>query len=309
MNALPVDPTTAAISGAQAVRLHDWGVIRATGDEARKFLHGQLTQDIEHLEVGRARLAGFCSAKGRLMATFVVWGRDNGDVLLACSADLLPTVLKRLQMFVLRAKCKLSDASAEVPLWGVVGPLDVSAAVWDCQQAGSAHRVRLPDGSESAVRWLWAGAEPEGAAALDIDTWRGLEASSGVARVMAATAEQFVPQMINLELVGGVNFQKGCYPGQEIVARSQYRGTLKRRAQVLHSDEVLQPGQEVFHEADPGQPAGLVVLAGKLPGSGPVALVELKLSALEGGALHAGAADGPLLRLGALPYAIPAEQA
>ncbi|MDP3222001.1 MAG: folate-binding protein [Rubrivivax sp.] len=309
MSPSPADLPLPATQGARAVRLHDWGVIRAAGDDARKFLHGQLTQDVEHLEPGRARLAGFCSAKGRLMATFVVWGRDNGDVLLACSADLLPTVLKRLQMFVLRAKCKLSDASADVPLWGLVGPLDSSAAVWDCKQVGAADWMRLPDGGEAVARWLWAGAEPEGAAALQIDTWRGLEASSGVARVMAATAEQFVPQMINLELVGGVNFQKGCYPGQEIVARSQYRGTLKRRAQVLHSDEVLQPGQEVFHAADPGQPAGRVVLSGRLPGGGPVALVELKLSALDGGTLHAGAADGPPLRLGALPYAIPAEQA
>ena len=295
-----------------AVRLHDWGVIRAAGAEARKFLHSQLTQDIEHLEQGAARLAGYCSAKGRLLATFVVWSRGQDEVLLACGADVLPAVLKRLSMFVLRAKCKLSDASAEVPLWGVAGDPAAAASVWDRQRVGEADVIRLPDGAldgRAVPRWLWAGAEPAGRPALDASTWKGLEASSGVARIVAATAEQFVPQMVNLELVGGVNFQKGCYPGQEIVARSQYRGTLKRRAQVLHSSEVLLPGQEVFHAADPEQPAGMVVLAGSLPGVGPVALVELKLAALDGGRLHAGSASGAALQLGALPYAIPADQA
>jgi folate-binding Fe-S cluster repair protein YgfZ len=107
--------------------------------------------------------------------------------------------------------------------------------------------------------------------------------------------------MVNLELVGGVNFQKGCYPGQEVVARSQYRGTLKRRAQ-LFAAPGARPGQEVFHSADPGQPAGLVANAG-----GDLALVEVKLAALEGGSLHLGAAEGPVLQPRVLPYAIPAE--
>ena len=306
----PTDPTLPALQGA--VRLHDWGVIRAVGAEARHFLHGQLTQDVEHLGTDQARLAGFCSAKGRLLATFVVWRHGDDDVLLACSADVLPAVLKRLSMFVLRAKCKLSDASADVPLWGLAGGALPNAAVWQRVTQGQADAVRLPDGQaagHAVPRWLLAGALPWAMPTLDAATWLGLEASSGVARVMAATVEQFVPQMVNLELVGGVNFQKGCYPGQEIVARSQYRGTLKRRAQILHSIVLLEAGQEVFNDADPGQPAGRVVLAGTLPGSGPLALVELKLAALEGGALHAGAADGPLLQLGALPYGIPTEPA
>ena len=304
----PATPALPAIEGA--VRLHDWGVIRATGAEAASFLHSQLTQDMQHLQAGRAHLAGFCSAKGRLLATFVAWRRGD-DILLACSADLLPTVLKRLSMFVLRAKCKLSDATADVPLWGMVGSGVPRAEAWSQATVGDADLIRLPDAvvaGNAVPRGLWAGVTPPALPALDIELWRGLEAASGVARVVAATAEQFVPQMVNLELVGGVNFQKGCYPGQEIVARSQYRGTLKRRAQVLGSAVPLQPGQEVFHAADPGQPAGRVVLSGRLPSGDAVALVELKLAALDGGALHAGAADGPLLSLAALPYAIPAEQ-
>ena len=302
-----------------AVRLDDWGVIRGVGADTRKFLHGQLTQDFEHLEPGRARLAGYCSPKGRLLATFVAWRREPDEVLLACSADVLPAVLKRLSMFVLRSQCKLSDASAEVPLWGLAGAaagraLGASSdlAVWERAAVGGADIVRLPDGlanGQAVARWLWTGAEPAAMPPLQLSTWQGLEASSGVARVVAATAEQFVPQMVNLELVNGVSFEKGCYPGQEIVARSQYRGTLTRRAQVMGSEVALQPGMEVFHDADPGQPAGMVVLAGSLPGSGPVALVEIKLNALQGGALHAGAPDGARLSLGALPYTLPPDAA
>jgi hypothetical protein len=296
-----------------AVRLEDWGVIRASGAEASKFLHGQLTQDIEHLGEAQVRLAGYCSAKGRLLASFVVWRCAPDEVLLACSADLLPAVLKRLSMFVLRAKCKLSDASAELPLWGLAGDAAQLAPAADAThgRVGTADVLRLPTavvGGLSMPRALWAGAEAPQAVALDADAWRWLEVHSGVARVTAATSEQFVPQMVNLELVGGVNFQKGCYPGQEIVARSQYRGTLKRRSYVVSSAEALQPGQEVFHSAEAEQPAGMVVLAGSWTGQ-HAALVELKIAALQGGSLHAGSALGPLLTLDALPYAIPAEAA
>ena len=311
---------TVYVAPEGAVRLDDWGVIRAVGAEAAKFLHGQLTQDFEHLDGAHARLAGFCSVKGRLQATFVAWRRGDDELLLTCSADVLPATLKRLSMFVMRAKCKLSDASADVPLWGLAGPAAAAAlgdaalqAPWSHTTLGNADLVRLPDAHAAGAtvpRWLWAGADVPALQPLDAAVWQGLEATSGVARVVAATAEQFVPQMVNFELVDGVNFQKGCYPGQEIVARSQYRGTLKRRAQVVTSAAPLRPGQEIFHSADPGQPAGMVVLAGRLPGQGAVALVEVKLAALTdpaAGSLHAGTADGPLLTLAALPYAIPTE--
>jgi tRNA-modifying protein YgfZ len=292
-----------------ATRLTDWGLIRASGPDARSFLHSQLTQDVEHLPPGQARLAGWCSAKGRLLATFVLWRDGADDVLLACSADVLPAVLKRLSMFVLRAKCKLLDATAALPLWGLAGPAAAqaigdaaSAPVGSAQPLGGAFLVRLPDAQ--GPRWLWAGEALPAMPELDAASWRGLEVASGVARVVAATVEQFVPQMINLEQVGGVHFKKGCYPGQEVVARSQFRGTLKRRAQLLLSSVALAPGQEVYASADPGQPAGMVVNAGHLPGLGELALAELKLAALEGGTLHAGSADGPLLTLGTLPYTI-----
>jgi len=293
----------------RAVRLADWGVLRARGDDAQSFLHGQLTSDMLHLDATQARLAGYCSAKGRLLASFVVWRRAPGEVLLACSAELLPATLKRLAMFVLRAKCRLDDASAELPLWGLTGEVSgMPGSAWQRAEVAGGEIVRLPDAlidGQTVPRALFAGAVPPAAATPDLERWRWLEVTSGVPRITGATVEQFVPQMVNLELVGGVDFQKGCYPGQEVVARSQYRGTLKRRAVLLEGAAPMTPGQEVFHDADPAQPAGMVVLGASASGR-HAALVEIKLAALEGGTLHLGAAGGPPLQPLALPYALTA---
>jgi folate-binding protein YgfZ len=127
---------------------------------------------------------------------------------------------------------------------------------------------------------------------------------SGIPVVEAATVDRFVPQMINFELVGGVDFRKGCYPGQEVVARSQYRGTTKRRLFLFDAASAALPGQEIFHSADPGQPAGLVANAAVTSQGGSL-LAEVKLAALAEGSLHLGTADGPLLTQRALPYALP----
>ncbi len=301
-------------------RLGEWGLIRAQGAEAAKFLHTQLTQDIEHLPADQARLAGWCSAKGRLLATFVAWRPQAETVWLACSADLLAPTLKRLSMFVLRAKCRLSDASAEVALYGLAGACAREwlgaagdAAPWGVTALPAhdqAWAIRLPDAA-GQPRWLLA--QPAALAApplpeLPEAAWRWLEVRSGVARVVAATAEQFVPQMVNLELVGGVNFQKGCYPGQEVVARSQYRGTLKRRTRLYSAATALAPGQEVFDPTDPDQPAGQVVLAAPDPdASGRFsALVEVKLAAADGALWLQPDAPEASLQADALPYSLTA---
>lgn len=289
-----------------AAVLTDWGVIRAAGADAATFLNGQLTNEVAAMGDGEARLAGFCSAKGRLQASFIVWRNGPEELLLACPASVLPGTLKRLSMFVLRAKCKLSDASAELPLIGIAGP--AAALVGDAkpwQRVGAV--IRLPDAA-GVVRCLQVGGEPPAdAPALSLPAWRWLEVQSGVPTIETATQEQFVPQMINFELVGGVSFRKGCYPGQEVVARSQYRGTVKRRMFGFEVEGAAAAGQEVFHDADPAQPAGLVVNAAPSPaGEGSSLLVEVKLNALEAGRLHLGAADGPLLAPRELPYEVAA---
>jgi folate-binding protein YgfZ len=287
--------------------LTHWGLIRARGAEAVKFLQGQLTNDVTTLGPSASRLAGFCSAKGRLQASFLVWKLANDDLLLACAATVLPATLKRLSMFVLRAQCKLSDASDELALYGAVGEAARQAMaetdVGSTRAIEGGTLVRLPDvdGVPRCVLAVAAANAPE--SSLPADTWRLLEVRSGIPLIEAATVDQFVPQMLNYELVGGVDFQKGCYPGQEVVARSQYRGTIKRRMFLFECDAVAAAGLEVFHDADPGQPAGMVVNAAARH-SGSVALVEVKLATLESGSLHLGAADGAALRRAALPYPV-----
>jgi len=317
-----------ALSTPVAVRLADWGVIRARGEDAASFLNGQLTQDALHLGAGQARLAGYCSPKGRLLASFVLWRGAPDEILLACSADLLAATLKRLAMFVLRAKCTLSDASAEIALWGVAlpglpgaipdavsDPHPIPSAPYATAAVGAGTAVRLSDAAGCA-RLLWAApadAAPPWAPTTQAALWNWLEVQSGVPRIVAGTVDAFVPQMINLELVGGVNFQKGCYPGQEVVARSQYRGTLKRRMVLAEGASAAAAGAEVFAAADPAQPAGQVVLAASLPQAGGgarhAALIEVKRALTAAGEFHVGAVDGPLLRLRELPYALPADAA
>ena len=304
--------TSLSIGGA--VELSHWGVIRARGAEAPKFLHSQLTNDLLSLSPSRAQLAGFCSAKGRLQASFVAWKSNAGDVLLACSASVLPATLKRLSMFVLRAQCRLSDATPELRLWGLAGAAArqyvEGLAVWGQQERQGATIIRLPDAA-GLLRCVSVGPAPDHSPSsappvLSLAQWRWLEVQSGVPLVELATVEQFVPQMLNFELIGGVDFQKGCYPGQEVVARSQYRGTLKRRMFLFDIDGAAAAGQEVFHDADLAQPAGMVVNAAPHPSQGgSSALVEIKLAALANGALHLGSGDGPRLRLVDLPYAVP----
>ena len=314
-----------------AVALTHLAVIRARGADATKFLHGQLTSDFSMLGLSQVRLAGFCSAKGRLQASFVAWKQAHDEVLLACSAGVLPATLKRLSMFVLRAQCKLSDATAEFKLLGVVGAsartLMGDLQVWERRELNGASIVRLPDAA-GLERCLWAVPAAVEAAAnppsqtitptitqtitqtITLDAWRWLEVQSGLPTVEVATVDQFVPQMLNFELVGGVDFKKGCYPGQEIVARSQYRGTIKRRMFLFDSEAEACAGQEVFHSGEPGQPAGMVANAAPHPGgTGSSLLVEVKLAALQEGSLHLGAPQGPVLRRSALPYDVPLEAA
>jgi folate-binding protein YgfZ len=308
-------PSPLSLEGA--CRIDDWGVIRARGADAATFLQGQLTNDVLTLGSGVARLAGFCSAKGRLQASFVIWRAAEDEFLLACSSSLLVPTLKRLSMFVLRAKCKLDDASAEIRLWGLAGGAATArigdAAVWTRRDDGGATLIRLPD-AEGVARALFAApvdVEPEATAVLSLADWRWLEVRSGVVTIEAATVDKFVPQMVNFELVGGVDFQKGCYPGQEVVARSQYRGTTKRRTFLFEGEALAVPGQDVFLPGAQGEPAGTVANAAASPAGGGSALIELRLAALGDGELRLGSADGPALHRAALPYpvAVDAEAA
>ncbi len=296
-----------------ACRLDDLGVIRARGVDAATFLQGQLTNDVVGLDDSRARLAAFCSSKGRMQASFIVWRNGAEEFALACSRDLLAPTLKRLAMFVLRAKCKLDDASGDIMLWGLAGHAAAApggADRWQREQStdSTGSTIRLPD-SEGRSRALHIGIgdpAPPAAGSLSLADWRWLDVSSGIVTIVAATVDRFVPQMVNFEHVGGVDFQKGCYPGQEVVARSQYRGTLKRRAFLFDVDaRDAAAGDDVYAEGQPAEPVGTVANAAPSPsGGGSRALVELRLAALDA-PLRLRAGDGPPLVKRPMPYDLP----
>jgi folate-binding protein YgfZ len=312
MNTLRTAPASppeelAALNGVTP--LTHLGVIRVAGEEAAKFIHGQLTQDFSLLGMDSARLAAFCSPKGRMQASFVGFKRSADEILLVCSKDILASTLKRLSMFVLRAKARLSDASSEYALYGLAGtstqdmPSNADA-VWSKHDMGVVSVIRLyPALGVSRQMWLAPAdaAAPQGAP-LALSMWLWSEVRSGVATVTGPVFEAFVPQMLNYESIGGVNFKKGCYPGQEVVARSQFRGTLKRRAYVMHSAAQMQAGDEVFSADSPEQPAATVVQAASAPHGGCDAIVSVQLSALQGSDLCLGESTGPVLEVLPLPY-------
>ncbi len=290
------------------------GLIRVAGEDATAFLQGQLTQDFVLLGLSEARLAGFCSAKGRMQASFIGFKRSPTDILLVCSRDLLAQTLKRLSMFVMRAKVKLSDATEEFSLLGLAGVAINNIAghahsSWSKADIGTQTIVHLYP-ADDVPRALWVA--PMGEAlpvgeALSTEAWQWGEVRSGIATVTLPIFEAFVPQMLNYESVGGVNFKKGCYPGQEVVARSQFRGTLKRRAYLVHCATALKAGDEVFDSAEPDQPCGIVAQAAAAPQGGFDAIVSMQTSAVDGPGLRLGQADGPVLALLPLPYELLAD--
>ena len=294
------------------------GVIRVEGDDAAKFLHGQLTQDFVLLGFNEARLAAFCSAKGRMQASFIGFKRSPSEILLVCNRDILPAALKRLSMFVMRAKAKLTDATDAFVLYGVAGEAVTNAIqkvassadqIWAKADLDAISLITLYP-ADGTPRSLWvapAGTSAPVGPSLSEQDWAWGEVKSGIAMISTPIVEAFVPQMLNYESVGGVNFKKGCYPGQEVVARSQFRGTLKRRAYVAHSDVPLQTGDEIFASDDDTQPVGTVAQAAASPLGGFDAIVSAQVAAFEVGHLHLKSASGPALTLAAAPYPLLAD--
>ena len=307
--------------------LSQWGLIFVEGEDAASFLQNQLSNSVLGLsrtiapQVAQTyesvRLVGYCSAKGRLLAS--AWlGLFPSDAnaadrfALFISKDIAASTAKRLAMFVLRSKVKVIDASSE---WNVSGYCCDDGGIGELKIEAGQIGLRLPDvlaNNQTYSRALIAGKKDSVEKILNDDAmqWNHLEVMSAIPRIVLATQEQFVPQMINFESVAGVDFKKGCYPGQEIVARSQYRGVIKRRLQLAHANKdslsgiLIVPGLELFQANDPSQPAGMVVLSSPSPAD-PNRIdlqVECKLEALESGEIHLGSTQGPVLKIDSLPY-------
>jgi folate-binding protein YgfZ len=322
--------SAADIASGMVAPVTDLGLIAASGEDAASFLHSQLTNDVEHLGAADVRLAGYCTPKGRLQATFLMWrgGPDNKDIYLQLPRAIQAPLQKRLSMFVLRAKAKLRDATDEAPTAAVLGLAGAKAGEALARHVGALPAapysktdgefgtlIRLSD-ALGAPRYLWVTSVDTATAALPQlretlalggnAAWQLAAIHAGVPQVTQPTQEQFVPQMVNFEILGGVNFKKGCYPGQEIVARSQYLGKLKRRmALATLPNAAARAGDEVFASDDPSQPSGMIVNAAPNGQGGADALVEIKLAAMEQEVRH-GSAGGTALSFLPLPYDLDA---
>lgn len=307
----------AARDGTIVVPLVHLAPLRFAGEDTTAFLQGQLSSDVKQVTPARAQLSSYSTPKGRMLASFLMFQDADGQVLLA-SADIRDAVLKRLSMFILRSKVKASAPSLAV--LGLAGPQAESLLVqqfgaapaedFAVLQAGATAIVRVPHlgfvitTPEDQLAPLWQAlsqhATPAGPAA-----WQWREVQAGIVRIAAATQELFVPQMANYDLIGGVSFTKGCYPGQEIVARTQYLGKLKKRAFLAHVDssEPVVPGQSLY-AADLGEQAtGQVANAALAPDGGYDVLVVIHNSSVEHG-VHLGSPGGPQLQFQPLPYSV-----
>ena len=297
---------------------HD-AVLAVSGEDAAAFLHGQFTNDVQALAAGQAQWNGWCSPQGRLLATFLLL-RRGGEYLLVLPAEIAPAVAKRLRMFVLRSKVKVDEANERFVRFALAGK---SAAGLVAQHWGSTPQPMRSVERDGAVcvaidaqRFVVL-AEPARAAALRealsaqampaaADAWEWTLIQAGIPTIVARTQEQFVPQMANFELVGGVSFRKGCYPGQEIVARTQYRGGLKRRMARVHASggERPQAGDSVYAPSFGDQAAGMVVSAAPSPEGGYDALVVAQIESLERGELRLGSPAGTPLEIRERPLAV-----
>ncbi|MGF6089616.1 YgfZ/GcvT domain-containing protein [Pseudomonas sp. 18173] len=290
------------------------GVLAVRGADASKFLQGQLTCNLNYLSDSRASLGARCTQKGRMQSSFRILLEGDG-VVLAMASELLEPQLADLKKYAVFSKSKLTDESAAWVRFGVdhgdaalisLG-LDLPAATDSVVRNDGLIAIRVsPERAE-----LWVAADQADAvkgklsAVLsegDLNQWLLGQVRAGIGQVMPGTRELFIPQMLNLQAVGGVSFKKGCYTGQEIVARMQYLGKLKRRLYRLQlvAGEQPEPGTPLFSPTH-GSSIGEVVLAARA-GQDIELLAVLQAEAAESGDIHLGALEGPSLQLLDLPY-------
>ena len=318
----------AALTGRQTILcdLSHYGLIQATGPESEHFLQNQFCNDVHKVSTFQSQLNAYCTPKGRVLTFFRLFQRGN-DYYLRLPREVLESTLSRLRMYVMMTKTELHDSSDALARMGYAGPqagqhlqalLDAVPSATDnvthtvgltviCIQPETRFEIY---GDKTALQNLWRQladkATPVGAGA-----WELLDIQAALPDVYTATQEAFVPQMLNLQAIDALSFKKGCYPGQEIVARMHYLGKLKRRMFVAHTDDdtVVQPGDTLYTEgSESAQGVGKVVRAQRNPAGGSDLLAVIEISCAGERALHVHDANGPLLALLALPYTIEEAQ-
>lgn len=320
----PASELEHAQAGTILVDLSHYGLLGFSGADAGVFLQNQLSCDIREVNANQAKYGSYCTPKGRILANFIIMQID-GEWMLQLPVDLCASIQKRLSMFVLRSKVDIHDRSGQCVRIGIAGAqanklaASMTGAELDLN-TGSALKIihgahahvicHAPDRfefivSEKDAQELWylfnGNARPAGAAC-----WRRREIHEGVPVITAATQEQFLPQMINLDIIGGVSFKKGCYPGQEIVARTQYLGKLKRRMYLakIATDEPVNEGDDVFGTDMQNQSCGTIVSAVPSVEGGYDVLAVIQQNSINAGSLRWRKPDGPVLTIGALPYSL-----
>lgn len=329
-----LETQSARISGSDEIRFEDappfpdcalfdlshLGLIGVQGADALDFLQGQFTNDTRNITEERSQMSGYCNPKGRMLAAFRIFRRAD-TIYLQLPMSLLEPLLKRLSMFVLRASATLKNASDELVRIGLAGDCAESALAGhlphlpqvddDAVQHGGLTAIRVAGsqprfeivGPVTEMQELWQALATRTTPA-NPDFWAWLDIHAGIPTVYPETTEAFVPQMANMQLVNGVSFTKGCYTGQEVVARMRYLGKLKRRMYLAHidSDTAPRPGAALFSaSSESGQGTGKVVAAQTSPGGGCDLLAVVQISAVEEGDVRVGD-NGPRLEFRELPY-------
>jgi tRNA-modifying protein YgfZ len=301
--------------------LSQFGVLKVSGTEAQGFLHNLFSSDVNALTPQHAQPGSFNTAKGRALATFLIW-RNPAEFFLHLPRSLIAPMQKKLSMYVLRAKVKIEDTSDSIVCLGLSGvnaatllqqhfpalplnPLDVVQHEDTCLIRLAAERFQInttPQQASTLWQKLCNGARPVGS-----PCWDWLNIRAGIPVILPQTQEAFVPQMANLDLIGAVNFKKGCYPGQEIVARMQYLGKNKRRMYLAHIDGDVAPqaGDELFSMEMEGQSCGIVANAQPAPGGGFDLLAVIQIASHDAYPVHLVALDGARLQFQPLPYPLP----
>ncbi len=314
-------PFSAQLNGV--CTLPQWGLLLVSGEDAIPFLHGQLTNDIKLLQENSACLAGYCTPKGRLLTSMLAW-KSAQQIYLQLPVALLPGFQKRLQMFIMRSKVTLQEQTGICSAIGIIGKTAsaqltdwfpvLPEAPYTSVSTAAGTLLRLAD-ALTMPRYQWiAGTEQASLHwpvvfsrlnTLPSAAWDWTEIQAGIPHISIATQEKFVPQMINYELIGAVNFKKGCYPGQEIVARTHYLGKQKRRmalGQIAGSG--AQSGMEVFAAGEPEQACGMIVNAQSNGAHASDCLIEIKTMYLAGP--HTiQLASGEAVRWLPMPYPLP----
>lgn len=296
------------------------GLLRVEGEDAAAFLHNLTSNDIKKLPLHSAHHDSLNSPKGRMLASLIVW-RDASGYFVQLSRELLPAIQKKLSMYVLRSKVQIRDATPDYAIIGLSGPamataldsagLQLPAEVMSVSQGPyplvrvDASRVQVLVPVAQAAD-IWRKLAANGAANAGSAAWRWLDIRAGIPLITTATQDEFVAQMINFEILGGVSFQKGCYPGQEIVARTQYLGKLKKRMFAAHIDSDALPaaGADVFSAEFGEQSCGKLVAVAPAPQGGYDVLVVLQLASQAANDVHLASLQGPQLAFSTLPYSV-----